>query len=81
MSRVTAGCPPGEFNNDPFDETIRYIVEFWNQLRVCDQLGATNWGVLEPIERQVTECLYGETRDVGRAESYTAYAMLLIAGH
>jgi hypothetical protein len=76
---VTAGCPPG--SDDPFDETIRFIAEFWSNLRVCDELGATNWRVLEPIEREVTECLYRKAPgDIRRAESLTALAMLLIAG-
>jgi hypothetical protein len=75
---VTAGCPPGG-SDEWFDEVIRLIVEFWNQLRVCEELGATNWGVLEPIEREVTECLYRQPRDIRKAESLTALAMLLIA--
>lgn len=77
--QVTAGCPPGE-SDDSFDETIRFIAEFWSNLRVCEELGATNWRVLEPIEREVTECLYKAPGDIGRAESLTALAMLLIAG-
>lgn len=76
---VTAGMPPGELT-DPSEDEIRRIVEFWNQLRVCEELGATNWEVLEPIEREVTECLYWSPYDVRKAESLTALAMLLIAG-
>ena len=76
---VTSGCPPGDFH-DSIDERIRRIAEFWNKSRVCDELGATNWRALEPIERQVTECLYKKPPDVGRAESLTALALLILDG-
>lgn len=77
---VTSGCPPGDLV-DSLEDEIRRIVEFWNRLRVCEELGATSWGALEPIERQVTECLGQSPRDVAKAASLTAEAMLLVAGH
>jgi hypothetical protein len=76
---TTSGCPPG----DPYDSIenrIRLVAEFWSQLRICDELGATNWRALEPIERLVTECLYRQPPDIGRAESHTALAISMIAG-
>ena len=76
---TTSGCPPGD-SSDSLEERVRRIVEFWNQLRICDELGATNWRALEPIERLVTDCLYKERPDIGRAESYSALALLMIAG-
>ena len=75
---VTSGCPPGDLY-DPHEAERRRIAEFWSQLRVCDELDATTWRALEPIERQVTECLDQRHRDVARAASLTALAMLIIA--
>lgn len=77
---VTSGCPPGDSSDSPDDE-VRRIVEFWNRLRVCDELGATTWGALEPLERQVTESLDHRSRDVAKAASITAMAMLMVARH
>ena len=59
---------------------VPIIVDFWNRLRVCDETGKTSWEVLEPLEREVTECLSSSPRDLGRAWSITAKAMLLITG-
>jgi hypothetical protein len=68
-------------DGDSDEERIRRVVEFWNQLRVHDATGRTSWGNLEPLERQVTECLVRRRpRDISRAESLTAIAMHLIAG-
>lgn len=66
---------------DSDDERIRRIVEFWNQLRVCDATGRTSREFLDSLERQVTDCLARRgPRDINRAESATAKAMVLIAG-
>lgn len=76
-------APKGRLSpaGDSDDERIRPIVEFWNQLRVCDATGRTSWEILEPLERQVTECFVRRRpRDIDRAASLTALAMILIAG-
>lgn len=75
----TAGCPPSDFS-DPHDDRVHCVVDFWNQARVCDELTATLWRALEPIERQVTECLDKRPPDIGRAEGLTALALRIIAG-
>lgn len=76
---TTSGCPPSD-SYDLIEDRIRRVAEFWSQLRICDELGATNWRALEPIERLVTDCLYKQPADIGRAESLTALAILMIAG-
>lgn len=58
----------------------RRIAEFWNSLRI-DELDAAIWEVLEPIERQVTECLDRSPPRIAVAESLTAQAMVLLAGY
>ena len=59
---------------------LRQVVDWWNDLRLGDDPGATTWEVLENLEREVTQCLERRPRDLNKAESLTAYAMLLIAG-
>lgn len=61
-------------------ERARRIVEFWNALRT-EELDAARWEVLEPIERQVTECLDRRTPRIAEAESLTAQAMVLLVGN
>lgn len=56
------------------------LIAFWNELRATDDIGETTWEVLEPIEREVTECLDRAPSDIGRAVSLTYKAHLLIAG-
>jgi hypothetical protein len=58
---------------------VEFILDFWNQLRISDDTGMTTWDELVPLERKVVECL--ERSDLAQAESYTAKAMHLIAGH
>lgn len=79
MNVSKSGCPPSAIDN-LIEERIRLIAEFWNQLRCSDELGATNWEALEPLEREVTECLYQKPPDIARAESLTALALQMIAG-
>jgi hypothetical protein len=62
------------------DSRLRGIQDFWNELRISGDSGATSGEVLETIERQVTECLALGRPDINRAESLTAKACLLIAG-
>jgi hypothetical protein len=61
-------------------ERVRQIVEFWSQVRVGEELGATTWDVLEPLERIATEALDRQFPDLGRAEAATAEALFRISG-
>ena len=65
---------------DTAEVRIRLMVDWWNDLRVCDDSGATTWEELDKLEREVTDCLAKKPLDVNRVEALTAYAMLLIAG-
>lgn len=65
---------------DSAEERIRQIVEFWNVLDTCGDPGETTWGVLEDLRLEVTECLDRAPPDVNKAESLTAYALLLMTG-
>ena len=56
------------------------LAEFWSRLRVSEELGATTWDVLEPLEREVTEALDQDPPDFIRADSATAKAFCLISG-
>jgi len=56
------------------------IADFWNDLRASDELDPTIWEVLEPIERQVTECLDRSPPKYGEAKSLTAQTQLFLAG-
>lgn len=56
------------------------LAEFWSQLRVSEELGATNWDVLEPLEREVTEALEKDPPDFVLADSATVKAYCLISG-
>ena len=71
---TTSGSEP------PNDDGVRPLVEFWSQLRVEDELGATTWGVLEPLELEVTEALRKIPPDIRRADDATAKAMFFISG-
>lgn len=77
---VDRSCRLSPDDPDSSGERIRQIAEFWNQLDVCDDPGKTTWGVLDGLKREVTDCLYRKPPDLNKAESLTAYAMLLMAG-
>jgi hypothetical protein len=62
------------------EERIRQIVEFWNQLRVSEELGATTWDVLEPLERTVTDAFAKQRPDLVEADAATAKALFHIFG-
>jgi hypothetical protein len=62
--------------NDP--EALQ-LAEFWNALRACDELDPSVWEVLEPIERQVTECLDRPEPLYATARSLTAQVMILLS--
>jgi hypothetical protein len=57
------------------DEELREIANFWSQLRACEELDATLWGVLEPLERGVTEAMRQFPPDLVGMRSATARAM------
>ena len=61
-------------------ERIQRVIDFWTALYVGGDSGETTWGVLDGIQAQVTDGLSREPKDIGLAESLTAYAALLIAG-
>jgi len=58
---------------------LRVIGEFWNQVRTCEELDATSWGVLERLERVVAEAMWQNPPDLGRARSATAEAICYLA--
>jgi len=60
---------------------LRLLAEWWSALRTTGDAGATTWEVLEELEQKVTDCITIDPPDLGRAESLTAQAMHLIAGH
>lgn len=62
------------------DSRQRMIAEWWSELRICGESGATTWEDLELLEREVTDCLALDPPDVCHAESLTALAMLRISG-
>jgi hypothetical protein len=61
-------------------DEVALISDFWNQLRITEEVGAATWEALEVLERKTTECLAARPRDIGRARRYTAEAILLISG-
>lgn len=78
MAEQAIGLSPD--NPDPVQERIRQIVDFWNELDCCGESGETTWGVLEELRLEVTECLDRTPPCVNKAESLTAYALLLMTG-
>ncbi|WP_164103213.1 hypothetical protein [Candidatus Laterigemmans baculatus] len=80
MATLSRSVPsPGETKTQA-EKELELIVEFWNRLRVCEDLGTTNWEALEPIEREVTDCLSLRPPDLQRARTATARALDLILG-
>jgi hypothetical protein len=72
------GPPPGE--RADWQERVQKILDFWNALSIDGDSGETTWGDLEPSQTEVTDCLAREPKDTARAESLTAYALMLITG-
>lgn len=54
------------------------IIDFWNQYRIFDTLGGTNRGLLDELERIVTDCWYQNPPDLAGARSATAEAIYLL---
>ena len=88
MNRRGIGLSPNDRSQIPnrsrspteTDVELRQITDFWNEIRVCEELGATTWGVLEPLERRVTDALRRSPPDLGSAREATAKALILIYG-
>ena len=62
------------------DKKLRDIEDFWNQFNSSDELAAAHWGVLGPLEREVTEALYRNPPDIVAAWSATARAWAHLTG-
>ncbi len=62
-------------------ERIRRIAEFWNDYATHDDPGETTREVLEQLQQEVTDCLYGNPPDINRAEGLTAKALWLLTGN
>lgn len=77
MKIYCCGLSPG---NVPLQAENRAgrIADWWNQLRIGDDSGATTWEVLDSLERQVMECLIRDPPDLPMADSLTAKAALLM---
>jgi hypothetical protein len=56
------------------DKELREIGEFWNQIR-CEELDATSWGVLGPLEREAAEAMWQNPPDLVKARSATVQAI------
>jgi len=67
--------PPPDAKKD-----IGFIVDTWNLLRTCDELGGTSWEELEPLERRATECLSCKPPDILGARRATIDALDLLEG-
>ncbi len=68
-------------NPDPLLPQLRQVAEWWNQLRVSGDSGATTWEVLDDLERKVTDCITADPPDIARAVSLTMRAMHFVAGN
>ena len=73
VNRLSPSLEP--FENCPEQTSI---VEFWNVIRVCEELGETTWEELEPLERRTTECLHQVPPDIVGARNATAEALNLL---
>lgn len=74
--RSTLSASPDDWRNDP---KAKRIAEIWNGLQF-EELDAALWEVLDPIQRQVADCLSRRPVRLSEAESLTAQAMLMLAG-
>jgi hypothetical protein len=63
------------------EQRLRIIGQLWNEIRINGNTGATDWVVLEEIERAVTDAMSQTPPDIDRAESQTFKALHLIAGN
>jgi len=67
-------------NLGQLQQRIRAVSDWWSQLDVCGEPGATTWEVLETLRQQVTDCLSKDPPDIDEAESLTAIAQLRMTG-
>jgi hypothetical protein len=63
------------------EHRLRIVLQIWSEIRISGYTGATDWVVLEEIERAVTNAMNQDPPDVDRAESLTFRALHLIAGN
>jgi hypothetical protein len=77
-----SGLSPGSKlpRSDDRARQIDEIIEFWNDLRTSEQLGATTWSVLEPLERTVADAFSSRPENLTKAIEATAEAFAHIAG-
>jgi len=75
-SAIRSSASPTEPDTD---KEVQEIVDFWNQVRNYDELDATHWGVLEALERAVTEAMWQTPRDLVTAKSATAQAFAYLS--
>jgi hypothetical protein len=71
---LSPGGPPDR------QQRLQSVIAFWNALSCREDAGETTWGVLEGLQAEVSASLSREPIDLGRAESLTARAALLMAG-
>jgi hypothetical protein len=66
---------------DPDDRTARIqrITDYWRDLYDGGDPGGASWEELDRLHHEVGDCFAKRPHDVDRAESLTAYAMLLIS--
>jgi hypothetical protein len=68
---------PGE--PDDREVRIQQIAGFWRDLFDGSDPGGASWEELDRIHHEVGDCFARQPHDIDRAESLTAYAMLIIA--
>ena len=59
------------------DSERALIVEFWNQVALCDEPRGASRELLEELERTVTDCLYCKPADLLGARAATAKAIFI----
>jgi hypothetical protein len=63
------------------EDRLRIIGQLWGEIHINGYTGATDWVVLDEIEREVTDAMKQSPPDVDRAESLTFRALHFIAGN
>lgn len=66
--------PPGLLDR------LHELHEFWQQVHIGGDPGEANWGELDALYQEVTAALTSTPMDIGKAESLTCYAALLMIG-
>lgn len=75
--------PLGLLPDEPeeFERRRRLICEFWTALYIDGDAGSTTWEALDRLRDRVTTALRKRPPRLCLAESLTAKAALLVAGH